>query len=695
MSMAVLGVALFMAWPAAAQPIFWEPEIASALDSRDSMYQQAGIPSAEFFKMRPGYRSAAPLPPDTLTPWPFFLRGLSYAGDSAELASLFFNKAISCTEKYPGRTWVLSEEFERCGLAGWQEKCLKKLELLFLACGAQSVPAISQQLLYKAANMSARGTDNVSELYNSWASRFDRDCIWTHIQIIESAGVFAMAKVFPQLQAIAGEVLSSWKTQLVLARNVFGWLFIFFIIVTAGILLGLSVRYLPWALHTPSERLPDKFSSRAKLFLAVLIFASFIFLGLLSFVWLFFFIVWRHCSSNDKHLATVALVIFLLFPIGIKVEDMLDSALSPGGSMMLYKKALDEGYYHQLDSCIRSRTISNNGDYLIHTAAALYSLKKGEPLSAFPHLKIAQRLFHDNPAVLIASGNALFYSGDLAGARNVYQECIKLYPDYEPAYFNLGQYYFNSMETAKGMDYITQATKLNPGYVNAFIKKNDECFSKEWPQLRQLLAPDFTPLYFWKNIFLDYSGTWKTASRRFGDMFFGIPLPWYIALALALFVILLLFDSQVWSKNVVKKVTACKLCQAIICRKCKRGSICRTCFSATQQIRNEQIRQRIMRKIQFKTLRFRFLQTTFLDMAFPGSGMIFRGAPISQSLLSIAFTSAVYASYVSLFRATFDFPEWTVRGLVTQGYGALALYNIFFVIRGFIKIVKEFTKRGE
>jgi tetratricopeptide (TPR) repeat protein len=693
--MAVLGFVLSMALSAAAQPIFWESEIALALDSRDLIYKQAGIPTAEFYKMRPGYSATGPLSSDTSTPWPFFLRGLSYAGDSAEVAALFFNKAIACTEKDPGRTWVLSEEFERCGLAGWQEKCLKKLELLFLACGAQSVPAISQQLLYKAAAMSAKGADNGSEIYNTWASRFDRDCIWTHIQVIESSGIFATAKVFPRLQAIADRILSSWKTQLVLARNIYEWFFILFLLAIAGILLGLSIKYIPWALHIPSERLPDKFSSKAKLFLAILIFASFIFLGLLFFVWCFFFIVWRHCSSKDKQLATVALVLFLLFPFGIKVEDMFDSALSPGGSVMLYEKTLNEGYYQQLDLSIRNRTISNNRDYLVHTAAALYSLKKGEPLSAFPHLKIAQRLFHDNPAVLIASGNALFYSGDLAGARDAFQECIKLYPAYEPAYFNLGQYYFNSMETAKGMDYITQATKLNPGYVNAFIKKNDECFSKEWPQLRQLLAPDFTPSYFWKNIFPDYCGTWNSASLRFGDLFFGMPLLWYIALSIMLFIIILLFDSQVWSKNAVKKVTACKLCQAIICRKCKRGSICRTCFSATQQIRNEQIRQRIMRKIQFKTLRLRFLQTTILDMVFPGAGMIFRSAPVYQSLLSIALTSMVYATYISLFRAAFDFPAWTAQGLVMQGCAVLALYNIFFVVRGFIKIAKELTKRGE
>lgn len=694
--MAVLGFVFSVALSSTAQPVFWESEIVSALESRDIMYLEAGIRSAEFEKMAPGYHSpVVPHAPDTTTPWPFFLKGLSYAKDSGEVASLFFNNAITCAEKNPGRMWVLSVEFDRCGLTTWQEKCLKKLELLFLISGAQSAPAVSQQLLYKAANISDKGVNNIAETYNSWASRFDKDCLWTQIEAIQSSGIFAMAKVFPRLQVIASQISSSWKTQLTLARSSFRWLFAFFLIAIAGILLGISVRYLPWALHLPSERLPNIFSSKTKLFLAVLILVSLVFLGVLTFVWCFFFIVWRHCSSGDKRLAAIALVLFLLFPLGIKLEDMFDRALSPGGSVMLYKKALDEGYYYQLDSCIRARTISNNADYLIHTAAALYALKKGEPLSAMPHLQIAQGLFRDNPAVLIAGGNTLFYSGNLAGARDAYQECIKLYPEYEPAYFNLGQYYFNSMETTKGLDYITQATKLNPGYINTFIKKNDECFSKEWPPLRQIIEPDFTPLYFWNNIFPEYCGTWNTASQRFGGMFFGISLPWYCALALALFVILMLSDSLVWSKAVVKKVTACKLCQAIVCRKCKKGLICRTCFNATQQIRNEQIRQRIMGKIQFKTQRFRSLMTIFLDMVFPGAGMVYRGAPLYQSLLLIAATSIVYATYASLYRASFDFPAWAVQGLIMQAYIVPALYTIFFVIQGFIKGGKELTKRSE
>jgi hypothetical protein len=140
MAKAVPGYVFLLVLCAAAQPVFWESEIAFALESRDIMYLQAGIRQAEFTKMEPGYHSpVVPLAPDTTIPWPYFLKGLANSGDvnlDAD-ASTYFNKAIACADKYPGRMWILAMEFQRCGFREWQEKCIKKLEQLFLASGAQ------------------------------------------------------------------------------------------------------------------------------------------------------------------------------------------------------------------------------------------------------------------------------------------------------------------------------------------------------------------------------------------------------------------------------------------------------------------------------------------------------------------------------------------------------------------------------
>jgi tetratricopeptide (TPR) repeat protein len=682
---------------AAIGPLFWEQEIKSALDSRDAFYKSAGIRS-DFFaglhSRQNTFRLFQSIPQDSTSTWYYFLKGLAVTKDSAEIASLFFNKALVLTEKDPGSTWVLCSEFERHGFYLWQEKSLKKLEELFLASGAQSAPVVAQPLLFKAVFPGASHRTNTPEFYCSWAEKFDKNSIWPALIKIKSGGIFNLGRTIATVEKIIGKIASSWRLQLVLSRHLFAWFFSFIIFCIVGILVGIGAKHLPSSLHIASEYLPSLFSSKAKLFLVFCVFCSVAFFGALPFLWCFFFIIWRHCRRRDKRLLGLALALFLLFPIGIRVGDMFDRALSPEGPVMLYKKVIDEGYYSSLDSCIAAQTRLAGGDFLLHTAAALYSLKKGDPVSAYPHIKLAQRSSPYNPAVIIASGNAKFYHGDLSGARNAYQQCIKLYPSYEPAYFNLGQYFFNSMETAKGMEYITQAAKLNPVNINAFIKKNDECFSKEWPPLCQLIAPDFNPAQFWNAIFPFYCGSWKTATERFGGLFLGVPLLWYCGIEAALLVLLLCFDVLVWSKDILKKVSACKLCQAPICRACKRGGVCKNCFNDTQHIRNEQIRQRIMRKIQNRTVGSGLMIAHFLDMLFPGAGIAYRGSPVYKSLPVIAATALVYATYASLLHSTSEYPSWIFQGATIPLYCLLVFYNMFFIVRAIMKSVKELKMRG-
>ena len=578
-----------------------------------------------------------------------------------------------------------------------EEKCLKKLEQLFLTSGARAAPVIVQQLLYRSSVALAGSNGDDVKFYTGWAQRFDRRCLWPAVFSIEHSGILDLAKAVDLLRDMGGSFSASWETQLVCVRALFRWLSLVVEFLIAGILLGLAVRCAPIALHLLSERFPDILNARGKLVLAMAAVGSVAFLGMLPFAWVCFFILWRRFVPKDKWLAGVALVMFLLVPLGVKVNDMFDQTLSANGSVELYKKVLDEGYYGPLETTVGLHALHNSNDFLAQTAVALCFCKKGTPLAGFPHLKMAQSLAKDDPIVITASGNALYYAGDLPGSRNAYEHCISLYPGYAPPYFNLGQYYYyGTMETAKGMDYTTQASRMDPEFVDAFIKKNDDYFPiiKDWPPLRQLIWPDFSPGYFWKNIFPAYCGSWETTQKRFGGLFFGLPLLWYSFLSVILFILLLVLDNAVWSKDMVRRVASCKVCQKPVCRKCKRGSICSSCFKATQSIRNEQIRQRIMEKIQLRAIRFQMVRAMVLDLFFPGAGFVCREAPLYQSLPLLAATSMVYALFFSLRHATFDYPAWAIQMVTVPLYCAVGIYFGIFAIRGIVGTVVVFTKRG-
>jgi hypothetical protein len=680
--------------PAGTQPLFWEAELAKALDIRDSIYRAAGIDSVMFAAMAHGGTMILPhQAADSSSPWSNFLSGIACVKDSPDCASQRFAQTLNAFEKDPGQTLALAMEFGRCGQGTWEEKSLAKLNILFLMSGAQSAPLISQILLYEGAHPSKEPKIQPSIL--SWAARFDRNCLWPAILSIKELGIANISKTPSLIREMSVKISSSWGLQLKLARQWYRWLVCVCVFFVFGTLAALAVKYLPQALHSSSERLPGVYRPKTKLVLSCSIYASFFFLGIIPFVWISFFLLWRHLRTRDKTLAGIALALMVLYPIHIRFVDMLESCQAPGGPVMLLRKAIDEGYYPALDSSIAERVKQNGSDYLAHTAAAVIKLKKGDIIEAFPHVRFAQKVSRFDPAVMVTAGNSLYFSGDLAGARNAYLECIKLYPGYEMAYFNLGQYYFNSMETAKGMEYITQAAKLNPVSINAFIKSNDESFSKDWPQLRQLIQPDYSPAFFWKNIFPRYGGSWATADTRFGADCLGLSILTYGAVSLFLLVMLLVLDSLVWSRDTVRKIYTCKLCQTPICRKCKRGGICQDCFNSTQHIRNENIRQRIMAKLQFRSRRFHVVVATALDTLFPGAGMLYAAAPLYATLPVLVATSVVYGSYFVLLFPMLDYPAWLWGRISPPLFAACALYNAFFIGRTVTQVVRELKSRGE
>jgi tetratricopeptide (TPR) repeat protein len=687
---------VFLTLTAGAQPLFWETELTRALDIRDSSYRiAAGIDTASFAAMHQGSRRVMlHIPPrDTASPWFFFLSGMAAPKDSSDAVSQLFTKAITATGKDPGQTFALALEFARCGQAAWQEKCLKKLNILFLVSGAQSAPLICQMLLFNASHSPA-GSDQAVRS-RSWAAIFDRHSLWPLIFDIKGQGLFAVPKALSLAREIIDKIRTSWELQLELSRQWYRWFVHVCMVLVFGVLVGIGTKYLPQALHLFSERLSDAYRPKAKLALTLVLYGSLLFLGIIPFLWITFFLLWRHLRMRDKMLAGIALVLILLYPIHIRLTDMFESCCTPKSSVTLLRKAIDEGYYASLDSCIATQLKTAGNDFLLQSASAILNLKKGDAAAAALHVRAARLLSPLDPSVIVTTGNSLYFAGDLAGARNAFLECIKLYPAYEPPYFNLGQYYFNSMETAKGMEYITQAAKLNPASINAFIKTNDELFSKDWPLVRQLIQPDYAPSYFWKNIFPRFGGSWDSANDRFGADCLGMSILAYGGASLFLLILLMALDTLVWSKDTVRKIYVCKLCQTPICRKCKRGGICQDCFNSTQHIRNENIRQRIMAKIQFRSRRFHVLIATFLDMAVPGAGMLYSNASLYWTLPVLIVTAIVYGSYLTVLYPSTTCPAWLMHSIVMPGLAVCIAYTVFFMVRTVTQVVRELKLPGE
>jgi hypothetical protein len=369
---------------------------------------------------------------------------------------------------------------------------------------------------------------------------------------------------------------------------------------------------------------------------------------------------------------------------------MLRGCLLPDGSVSLFRKALHEGNYPDLDRAVRDGAAKRPDDFLVHTAAALVALKGNDIESAKLFIRQARMLRGDDPVVLLTEGIVFFVAGDIGHARDIFESCHTLFPKMVQAVFNCGQCYLVSNETIKGMEYLDRAAKINSESVNSFIALNDKLFSRKWPKLRQFMMPDYSSGYFWSAVFPHFGGSWASSSQLWGRSFLGIPLAWSCVLFPLLFIAVLMADFFIWGNARVAKIFQCKLCRAPMCRQCKKGVICELCFEQLHQIRNENIRQRIIEKILLKKKKSERLRASLLDVLFPGGGMLLRASGVpAAAILVMAIAASGYGAISVLSSIPLTYPYLLMRDIVAFAWVAAPMLNLGFAVRAAIHIIKE------
>jgi hypothetical protein len=689
----------FICFPiCASPPLFLERESASALLARDGYYNKNGVTSLLFPFQPLDFAGAESLTvklqassSDSESPWYNLLAGFSVLKSSPDSIPVYFGRAVDAAGNDLGIEYALSMEFGRCQQPFWEQRCLERVRKLFLASGAQSSVLISQSLLNRAMSAEKNGDYSSASLYNTWSTMFDRDMLWPTLRKIFKAIPFHLSIAYNECLSIVTTIGKSWPLQLSSLLVLFLWVRQWIVFIVLGLFITLGIMYGPPALHRINHLFPSAVSPRLKTYFSIVLFLSLIAFGVLPFLWVLACLMWRHCSKKDKWITAVCCILLVLFPLSVRFEDMLRSGLSPEGTLSLFKKSVDDGYYGDLDNVIRKHASLHENDYLAQAAAALYAAKGNDITYALSAIQKARSLRSNDPVVLLIEGNVDFLAGAFEKAKNTFETCIKQFPEYAPAYFNCGQYYLGTVETIKGMECIDRATKLDPQAINSFIKVNDESFSKKWPRLRQLMPPEYNAMYFWKNVFPRYWGSLSTADTLWGAYFWGVPIAGCCIISLLIVMLLILLDVFVWSGDRVQKIFLCKLCGAAMCRQCKRGVVCSDCYEVLHQIRNENIRQHIIEKILVRNKRIKHCFSYGLDVVFPGCGMAYYAVDSRlPGFCFITLTSVVYATLFSIHFLSYTYPFWIAREIVLPLYMILPVYNLIFAFRAIIKSRNEF-----
>jgi tetratricopeptide (TPR) repeat protein len=674
-------------------PPFWASKIDSGFYARDA-YFKSMLPDTTNFSLillntiqRQLLCDRLASHPDTLSPWYHFMKGILECGRQKVSPSAHFAAALAVSKQDPGTTWALFVEFTRNRQSVWAERCLMHLEKLFLASGATRAPAITQQLLFYAYQHEKEKELTTAFSYYAWAERFDPHQVWSGIHRLKNCIPSHPQLFFATFRNLYHKCKRYWHLQLEIISAVYEGVRMFCMVFLIALFAGLGCKYISRALHPIADRLPESVPRFVKSALPFVVLLSFLSFGLLPFLWLVAFCVWRFLERREKLLMTVALVLLICTPLTARVQDMFQKAQAHQGSLMLYSRAALEGYQSDLHQLALKKIIVDPSDELAHLAAALFAAKQNDTASARLNIRKALDIRSDDRVLLTWAGNIEYLAGDNNAAAACYQQVLSGYPDDMVARFNLAQCYARNSDTTIDLDFMKMLKKNEQIEINDFINANNVYFSSTWPLLRQVMNPEYRTREFWFKKLRTNSGSWKTTRHLWGPSFLGAGPLLSLYIFLALFIALLIWGMIGKGGKNEREVAACRLCGQAVCATCRKGELCPSCAQATQYIRNVKTLAAIQSKIMRYRHLFKRLREQLLDIVLPGTGMIYGGSiSFLVALPVLVLSAAIYAAFFLLSGLHLGYPHWVAYGIMEKYPFFLFFYNGIFIIRAIFSL---------
>lgn len=669
--------------------LFWTDQIENALNQRTIYFNNIGI-SNDGLRINLWDESRKNLILSRLENntfggiWDNFSKGIILKSKGSPEADSLFRLAVNSALNQPGSTWLLFFEFNRYRIFKWADLSLEQLERQLLNAGAISSALISTQIKNIAISYEKEGNSQLASKMYKWSERFDSNQTWTIQKRFWIGFPGNMNEMRNAVICYWDIVNKSWIAQLNLAESLYSWIRTFLFVLMLSIFIAIGIKYYSSSIHFFADLYPLSVSASVRNLLALLIIISSFFFSFYLLLWIIAFLVWQQLDIKDKLLFSFALIVLILTPIDLRITDLFQNAKNPEKTLTLYKKASTEGYSDKFDNRLLTATNNHKSNTLEFLSSAISNYKKGDYESSQLYIEKALRLSPNDPVVLVMSGNIFFQKGQFDKAKLFFEKAAKGDCDVS-ATFNLAQCYVNQMDMVKGTELMDKAARKSKSVVNTFIHQNDILYQKNWPPLRSLMIPEYTPTYFWRHIFLPYNGSWNTANLRWGISFMGISVLTSFFIFCGLF-FLLLFLSLIKSPVRIKKVFECKFCGRTICKKCANGILCSSCNQSTKFIKNDKKLDQIRLKIMKSNSLIHSMKEKIADIFLPGTGSFtIRKNSFFHSVMAILITSIFYSFYVIIFNAYKNY-GFSIDMLIILTVPIV--YNLYFLIRRFGDLLK-------
>ncbi|MCX7726581.1 MAG: hypothetical protein N2053_07000 [Chitinispirillaceae bacterium] len=612
--------------------------------------------------------------------WGLFIRGILAYLNGETNAEAILAQSVKSAEIDPSTTWLLFVEFDRYNIPNMIEKVLIQLEKQMFIGGGRASSFISRQLLHYGFEYKKKGDRSKAAYYFTWSHRFCRDEI---LPLIQKSVLFFPSQLMNSIESLleAWNAFSgSWKAQLHFFFYFYSFIrkvLIFFVII---VFLIFSVKYLPSVLHHPAHLYPVNLSPNIGVLLLVVILISVLAFGFLPLLWILAFLLKPALTKSEKGLFVIAVIIMALLPMDSFLYDRLYNAIDPEGPIMKLSIATEESGILDGENCLLVEPDKQGNSFSSQLSKIFCDIKKEKFSQAGYALKKLSSSYQSDGIVQNLLGIVYFLSGETDSAAACFKRVREKFTKDYVSQFNLARCYIVSGNIANGMEILKSAAEINSNKVNGFIETNDQYFGNKWPNLRQVMFPEFTPQYFWKKIFFASSFQKGTYKLTWGISFLGIsPIPAFILFVLLLMV-LFVFTNVKSEQMQPKKLFECKYCGRILCRKCSAGMVCSDCANEIISPRYSENIEKAKENIGKKTLLRKKTIIEFFNAFLPLTGNILKKDVISlKTIILILLTSLNCVFWLSSFY-NFSFYWLSMKEIVIIIIFP-SLFTVFFLVK--------------
>jgi tetratricopeptide (TPR) repeat protein len=524
-----------------------------------------------------------------------------------------------------GSHWMISLAMIRTGSPIAASRAIQGLETSLLSQGWQRQPQAAAWLIALANESTSRV---MADTLRKAASRIDP---------ISPVPTFAIARrclvrgdfdgLYEMLRMTGLRLWSFPQNQLLVSLNALRLLRSIGLLFSFLLFIGWIAKNWPWVSHQMAERLPQDSSIYLRYGVLAVGFLCILLAGAGAYVFFFLgaFLLWKHLTRIERILMGALILFIGAQGIFATAEEVLARNFDLQSKESLRLRATEEAPSPQLQRMLKEH---NDPQAL----ATLY-MKAGDLLQAASF----QKQLGNDPTGLILSGDLCFVRGMYDSASQFYAKAFALDPQNPVLPFNRGQAASWMGHTDSLNPILNKATLAGAYRFEQAVSQNSRLFS-ELPPSRQVLPPEQSAPKIWEGIISEVSDptTWFSGNGSVGGI--DIPyllLPW-VALGLLGYLI-----ATSKPRNLARHLFRCKTCGRVMCKHCRRGLHCLSCFRRLSNVSELELRNELLLRLEKEGQQRELFLLNLLDIALPGTGSFSKSPSLVSALKILLLATSV------------------------------------------------------